>query len=349
MTTTPTQQAISALLAQAAAQGLTLDDLVAAQTGAVTVADYIAEILPTASAGRLHTYEPYLRRFATAYGTHLLATITATHVTGFTQDILTTAESTRGNRRIARGGRSAQENAIAALRWMFARAIGDHLITDNPALSVAKPARPRQTRHGLTANQLKELFRVTATGGDDCTLDALVTRFIVETGARREGVLKLRLRDLDDERCTVLLREKNDKDGSEQPASPGLLRALRTFAASRDAIEPNDAVFRYKPKKGERIGRPLTRRRFNTLADRWQATLPFAARLGVTPHSLRHTAIGLVESVAGYAIARRFARHHSRQEVTTTYLQRDIHDVAWAVQHITGEPHPLAKDRWQLQ
>lgn len=348
--TAETQAAVEELLRRAAELGITADDFQNTTPPAETVATYVARVMPTAGPGHAHTSKTYLTKFAAAdqYGTRTLDSITQTDIATFVQYIQRNAVESRGARRNSRGGRSAAENCISALRWLFGRAIGDHLVTSNPALAVAKPVRPRSGRHGLNANQLSELFTVTANGGDDPVLDALLTRFLVETGARREGTINLRLRDIDSERCTVLLREKFDKDGSEQPVCRSTIQALRGLAAARGATSPSDNVFRYKPREGESVGSPLTRRRFNTLADRWQATLPFAAKLGVTPHVLRHTAIGLVESIAGYAVARAFARHHSKREVTTTYLQRDIHDVAHAVEQLTGEAHPLSRDRWEM-
>lgn len=346
--TTAQSDAITALLAQADALGISVADLAAAMSAAPTVSEYIASILPTATRGQEHTYTPYLQKFAATHGSLRLTEVTTTIATGFVENCQRDAVTTRGRRRNSRDGRSAKENAIAALRWMFTRAIGDHHVNDNPAAGVRKPARPRTTRHGLTASQVQELFQATASGGDDPALDALLVRFFLESGARREGVLSLRLRDIDQERSTVLLREKNDKDGSEQPVSPSLIRAVLAQARARGATAPEDAVFRYKPRKGTKVGAPLTRRRFNTLTNRWQATLPWAARVSVTPHVLRHTAIGLVESDAGYSVARAFARHQSKREVTTTYLQRTICDVAQAIERLTEEPHPLAARRWEL-
>jgi hypothetical protein len=47
-------------------------------------------------------------------------------------------------RRNGRGGRSAQEHLVAALRCLYRRAVDDGLIAeaDNPARKVAKPAPP---------------------------------------------------------------------------------------------------------------------------------------------------------------------------------------------------------------
>jgi integrase/recombinase XerC len=338
------------LLAQARALGLSVEDLLHPGTS-ITIAEFVAKVLPTAGRGNKRNYTTYLNRFAAehAYGSRPLSSITHTDVATFVAATQEHAVATRGNRRNSRDGRGAAENAISALRWLFKRAMLEDLASHNPASTVAKPARAQSPRQALTATQLAELFQVSATGGNDPALDSLLTRFFVESGARREGVLALRLRDIDPERCTVLLREKFDKNGTEQPVSPSTIAALTAFAAQRGSVGPNDAVFRYKPARGKTVGTPLTRRRFNTLADRWQNTLPFAARQGVSPHTLRHTAIGMVETATSFAIARAFARHHSTKEVTTTYLQRNVHDVAYAVELLTGEEHPLSKDRWKME
>ena len=333
------------LMARAAAMGMAL----VPQTSPVQIQDYVATLAQTTPANQWKTYGPYLNRLATHEVLRELQPkdVTVSQLSEFVARSTETATIERGARRNTNGGLSAQENTITALRWFFKRAMGDNLTQHNPALQIAKPRRAKGTRHGLTADQLAELFAFTGSVGDDTELDALLVRFMVETGARRQGPISLRLKDLDPDRSTVKLREKNDPHGTEQPVSPTLLKALQVFAASRGSTSPTDPVFRYKRRGRQTIGRPLTRRRFNTLADRWQSGLEFGSRLGVSPHLLRHTAIGMVESVAGYAVARAFARHTSSREVTTTYLARDIHDVAHAIEQLTGEEHPLSRTRWQ--
>lgn len=49
-------------------------------------------------------------------------------------------------RRNARGGRSAAEHLIAALRCVYNHAVADGHLTDNPARKVAKPRRLPSTR-----------------------------------------------------------------------------------------------------------------------------------------------------------------------------------------------------------
>lgn len=212
---------------------------------------------------------------------------------------------------------------------------------ENPALAVRKPRRRDSNRHGLADGQLQALYAVTAGGGNDPHLDLLLVRFHLETGARRGGAVALRLRDLDLTNQRLLLREKGDTQ-RWQPVSRTLLLALRAHAEVRGAVQPEDPVLRYLPTAGRTVGAPLTRRRYNTLADRWQRDLPDPALRGVSVHWLRHTAITSIERLAGFAVARAFAGHGVGREVTTSYIKADVAEVAAAVARLTGEPHPLA-------
>ena len=70
----------------------------------------------------------------------------------------------------ARGGRSAQEHLVAALRCLDQCAVKDGLITEagsNPARRVAKPRRLPTTRRALPDNRLAEINEVAAATGDD--------------------------------------------------------------------------------------------------------------------------------------------------------------------------------------
>ena len=86
-------------------------------------------------------------------------------------------------RRNARGGRSAEEHLVAALRCLYQRAVDDGLIAeaDNPARKVAKPRRLPTTRRALADSRLAEINEVAATTGDDPELDTLLLRLHTET------------------------------------------------------------------------------------------------------------------------------------------------------------------------
>ena len=86
-------------------------------------------------------------------------------------------------RRNARGGRSAEEHLVAALRCLYQRAVDDGLIaeTDNPARKVAKPRRLPTTRRALPDTRLAEINEAAAATGDDPELDTLLLRLHTET------------------------------------------------------------------------------------------------------------------------------------------------------------------------
>jgi hypothetical protein len=88
-------------------------------------------------------------------------------------------------RRNARGGRSAEEHLVAALRCLYRRAVDDGLIGEaaNPARKVAKPRRLPITRRALPDTRLAQINEVAATTGDDPELDTLLLRLNTETAA----------------------------------------------------------------------------------------------------------------------------------------------------------------------
>ena len=113
-------------------------------------------------------------------------------------------------RRNGRGGRSAVEHLIAALRCVYNHAVADGLIGEsaNPARRVPKPRRLPSTRRGLPDARLEEINRVAATTGNDPALDTLILRVHIETACRRGGALALRPPDLDPDQCLILLQER---------------------------------------------------------------------------------------------------------------------------------------------
>lgn len=340
-----TPDALAALLADPTAAGVIkalatgLGIQPTAASTVPTVREYHPTVLAAATPGTRRTYSTYWNRLVREHGDDRIDAVT-------TSKLRALAQSARANalrRRNGQGGASAEENCVAALRAFFRCAVEDKYLTDNPAAAVQKPVRPPSQRRALTEPEFRELDEVTRTGGDDPVLDTLLLRFHAETGARRGGALALTLADLDEARLCVRLREKGGK-ARWQPVSPTLFAALVEHAAVRGARDLDEQVFRYRPRRGEDKGAPLTRRRYNTLADRWQRALPWAAQYGVSPHWLRHTALTAAERVGGsYGIARAYAGHAEPADATTTYIKAGVGDVARVLAAITGEPHPLAR------
>jgi integrase len=328
------------LLAEAEALGLTIDDLVAAASSggasrlapsAPTLAEYVETVAPSFSANTAATYRSYWRVAVACFGDRPVDSLDADDC----EAVLTDAVRRAQQRRPGSDGRSSRENCIAALRALFGRAERAGLLIKNPARELNKPRRRASRRRALDDTELAEALDAVRTTSQDPDLDLLLVRFHLESGARREGALNLRLGDLDPRRSTALLREKFGLE-REQPIPPTLVAALESHARGRGASGGQAPVFRTKR------GDPITRRRYNTLFDRAQEVPPWTARTPVTAHALRHTAGAAIERIAGYSVAEAFLGH-APSSVTGIYSRARLDEVAAAVEALTGEPHPLAQ------
>lgn len=243
-------------------------------------------------------------------------------------------------RRNARGGRSAAEHLIAALRCLYRHADNDGHIkaSENPALKVPKPRRLPSTRRAVPDTRLAEINQVAATTGNDPALDTLLLRLHTETACRRGGALALQSSDLDPDQCLILLREKGETV-RWQPVSPTLMAHLQHHAQHRHA-PTNGQLLRYAN------GRPITSRRYDHLWVRLGAHLPWVATQQISIHWLRHTTLTWVERNFSYAIARAYAGHTEGGNVgaTATYVRATLPEIAAALAALTGEPHPLASN-----
>ncbi len=186
------------------------DLLVAAEERipAPTFAEYIPIVWAAVADGTRRVYESYWNRIVEHWGTRHLDEPTPSEIQQLAEHIKTNVVT----RRNARGGRSAAEHLIAALRCVYRHAENDGLIKagDNPALKVAKPRRLPSTRRAVPDIRLAEINQVAATTGNDPTLDTLILRLHTETACRRGGALALQPRDLDPDQCLIRLREKGE-------------------------------------------------------------------------------------------------------------------------------------------
>ncbi|MGY1938306.1 MULTISPECIES: tyrosine-type recombinase/integrase [Nocardia] len=311
-----------------------------------TFSAYVALVEAAASPGSLRNYGPYWKRIVEVWGSRLITEPSALEIRGLAEH----AKKHAVVRRNSRGGHSAYEHMLAAIRRVYRHADDDGYLTDNPALRVPKIRRPPSGRHALNDQQLSEIFHAAATTGNDRELDALILRLHVETACRRGGVLNLRIRDLDPRYSQVYLREKNDTT-RWQPVSPTLMHHLQdhirqrpSSRASRQDRSDNASVLRY------RNGRNLTSRRYDHLWNRLREHLPWVAAYNVSAHWLRHTTLTWVERNFGYAVAHAYAGHTDATgdtASTTTYIRATHEEVAHALATLTNEPHPL--DRGPMQ
>ncbi|MEU4382596.1 tyrosine-type recombinase/integrase [Micromonospora echinofusca] len=321
-----------------ARMGISPADLVDAASDrppAPTFAEYVPVVAAAVSDGTRRAYGSYWKRVLEHWGQRRLDEPTPSEIERLAEYAKTHVVA----RRNARGGRSAAEHLIAALRCLYKRAVADGYIAaaDNPALKVAKPRRLPSTRRAVADSRLAEINAVAASTGDDPALDSLLLRLHTETACRRGGALALRPVDLDPDQCLILLREKGDTV-RWQPVSPTLMRHLQQHAGERQAVGTGQ-LLRY------RNGQPITYRRYDHLWVRIGEHLPWVYVQQISTHWLRHTTLTWVERNFGYAVARAYAGHSdsgSDVGTTTTYVRASLQEVAAALAALTNEPHPLA-------
>jgi integrase len=337
ITTSVGQAELDAARLLLARMGISPADLLsatAARPPAPTFAEYVPVVAGTVSDASRRAYGSYWKRIVDQWGGRRLDEPTPSEVKQLGEHIRANVV-VRSN---ARGGRSAVENFITALRCLYNQAVADGLIaeSDNPASKVSKPRRLRSTRHAVPDARLAEINQVAATTGNDPVLDTLLLRLHIETACRRGGALALRPIDLDTDQCLILLREKGETQ-RWQPVSPTLMAHLQHHARERHA-PAGERLLRY------RDGRPITHRRYDHLWVRLGQHLAWVATQQVSTHWLRHTTLTWVERNFSYATARAYAGHTEADNsaTTTTYVRAEIQEVAAALAALTCEPHPLA-------
>ena len=334
----PRQAVVEAALVLLERMGLSPADLTAVpqvRTLVPTFAEYVPLVSAAVSAGTRRAYGSYWKRVVEHWGGRRLDEPTPSEI----RQLMAYVKTHVVARRNARGGRSAEEHLVAALRCLYRRAVDDGLIAeaDNPARKVAKPRRLPTTRRALPDTRLAEINEVAAATGDDPELDTLLLRLHTETACRRGGALALRPQDLDADQCLILLREKGETV-RWQPVSPTLMARLAEHGWERHA-PPGGQLLRYAD------GHPITSRRYDHLWTRLGRQLPWVRTQQVSSHWIRHTTLTWVERNFGYAVARAYAGHTdggSETGATATYVRASLAEVAAALAALTGEPHPLA-------
>lgn len=280
---------------------------------------------------------PYWRLLIAAHGGRHLDELSTDDLA----DVVAFAGQRAKENRPGSNGRSSEEAATAAIRALYRRAKASRLVGDNPAAELDKPKRLPNSRRALTEDELAEVWGTTARLSRDPELDLLIIRFHTESGARQGGALALTFGDIDEARQTLWLHEKGGKS-REQPVSATLLQALLEHGRARGSKAPEDQLLRFKPRKGSAIGRPLSRRRYDGLFSMLRRELAWAQRIRLSGHCLRHTAGTAAERLTSFAVARAFLGHEGGIGPTSIYTKASIHEVAAAVELLTGEPHPLA-------
>ena len=263
--------------------GLSPADLLAAPAAgrpAPTFAEYVPVVSALVSDGCRRAYGSYWNRVIEQWGSRGIDEPTPSEIRQLVQHVRAHVVA----RRNARGGRSAAEHLIAALRCLYKHAEEDGLINpaDNPARKVDKPRRLPSTRRAVADDRLAEINHAAATTGDDPELDTLLLRLHTETACRRGGALALRPQDLDPGPVPdPAARERRDR-----PLAAGLAHphGPPARARPRNGTRPPDGqLLRYAQRAADHLTAAMT-----TCGPASAGTCPGCATQQISMHWIRH-------------------------------------------------------------
>jgi integrase/recombinase XerC len=226
-------------------------------------------------------------------------------------------QQTRGR---ARGTLQRRTAAVRVFgRWALQTGRLDH----DPAAALRSPKRvrslPPTLESGDAAAMLAEALQVAAEGGGpSATRDVAILELLYATGIRVSELCGLDLGDLDQERQTIRVLGKGNKQRTVPYGAPAG-RALETWIAARGALalpEAGPAVF--VGDRGHRIDQRVVRR----IVQRALRVVDGAPDLG--PHGLRHAmATHLLEGGADLRTVQELLGHAS---LATTQIYTHVSD-----------------------
>ena len=303
------------------------------------IRDYVPIALSSLSPSTRKGWTTYSELVVAKWGDRELDDVRPTDISGVARQVRQSAKR-RAN---STGGVGAAEGFITCCRAIWRRAVDDGLATSNPAMSVKKPPRrPPQARRALTVEELRQVQQVLANGHDP-QLALTVFRTYLETGARRDELLNVRVLDLTrTQRGATLTLEIGTKANSirHQPITHELADHLERLARARigEDLTRHLSAQLLRNQRGE----PITHRWLETKAARIRKEVPelgTRAEVWFTWHLLRYTASQMVERVGGTSVAATFLGHSiqgtSAAAITLHYTRastdelRRVHSIIW--------------------
>lgn len=208
MTGTPSTSADATSAARLVLEslGVSLADLQTTEEIAPTFREYVPTFASGVPASSRQLWIHYWRVLVEEWGDRRVDEPSYTELVELSLKVGERASTRKGSR----GGQRARSNFIDAVKCLYRHAVDDDHVraNRNPADRLRRPTPSQTRRRALSLAQLTEINQVAGTTGRDPALDTLVLRQHTETACRRGGVLSLRRRDLNEQDCTLWLREK---------------------------------------------------------------------------------------------------------------------------------------------
>ncbi|GAA3708026.1 tyrosine recombinase XerC [Microlunatus aurantiacus] len=258
----------------------------------------------------------------------------STDLTGLTVRSLRSWLANQQTRGRARG---TLQRRTAAVRVFGRWAVQAGRLDQDPAAALRSPKRVRSLPPTLesadAAAMLAEALQVVAEGGGPAaTRDVAILELLYATGIRVSELCGLDLGDVDDERQTVRVLGKGNKERTVPYGAPAA-RALTDWRAVRGALaSPEAGAAVFVGDRGKRIDQRVVRR----IVHRALRVVDGAPDLG--PHGLRHAmATHLLEGGADLRSVQELLGHAS---LATTQIYTHVSDAR--LRSAFQQAHPRA-------
>ncbi|WP_353472466.1 site-specific tyrosine recombinase XerD [Salipiger sp. H15] len=234
---------------------------------------------------------------------------------------------------------------LSAIKQLYRFAFEEGLRSDNPAVQIAGPGRPKRLPKTLTTDEVDRLLEAAERHGrsaDDRLRNTCLMQLLYATGMRVSELVTLPLSAARGDPRMLLIRGKGGKERMV-PLSPPARAALAEWLTRRDAHEAlnraegrpaSGFLFPSRGKAGH-----LTRHAFYVMI-KDIAVGAGVSPAKVTPHTLRHAfATHLLANGADLRAIQTFLGH---ADVATTEIY--THVLEERLRELVLDHHPMARD-----
>lgn len=237
---------------------------------------------------------------------------------------------------------STRARRLSAIKQLYRFAQSEGWRSDNPAIELRGPGKPRRLPKTLSHDEVDRLLEAAATQGRDRLRNTCLMQVLYATGMRVTELVSLPASAARGDPRMLLIRGKGGKERLV-PLSPPARAALAAWLAARDADQeaaakaggkPSPFLFPSRSKEGH-----LTRHRFYALVKEL-AVAGGVSPDKVTPHTLRHAFA--THLLAGGADLRAIQTMLGHADVSTTEIY--THVLEERLKELVLTHHPLAKE-----
>ncbi|NBQ50487.1 MAG: site-specific tyrosine recombinase XerD [Marivivens sp.] len=238
---------------------------------------------------------------------------------------------------------STRARRLSAIKQLYRFAFEEGWRSDNPAVQIKGPGKPKRLPKTLSVEDVDRLLHVARTHGRDTARNACLMELLYATGMRVTELVSLPIAAARGNPQMLLVRGKGGKERMV-PLSAAALNAISDWLDVRDTAEDlakrkgipaSKFLFPSRSKDGH-----LTRHRFFALIKELAVAAGISPE-SVTPHTIRHAFA--THLLAGGADLRAIQTMLGHADLATTEIYTHVLDDR--LKDLVLTHHPLSKKR----